>query len=67
MNPPQEDVGRRLEIDDEIGRRDVAREKVVEALVDEEFVVVEIQVREDLVLVEHVVRDGDLTEEIRLS
>ena len=39
----------------EIGRRDVAREQIVQPLIDEQLVVVEIQIREDLVLVEEVV------------
>ena len=53
----QQHVGRRLQVDDEIGRRHVAREQVEEPLVDEQLVVVEVQVREDLVLVEQVVAD----------
>ena len=65
--PAQQHVGGRLEIDDEIGRRHVARQQIVEPLVDEQLVVVEIEVREDLVLVEQVVADRDLAEQIRLA
>ena len=64
--PAQQHVGRRLQVDDEIGRRDVARQQIVEPLIDEQLVVVEIQIREDLVLVEQVVADRDLAEEIGL-
>ena len=64
--PAHEDVGRRLQIDHQIGRRDVLREQIVETLIDEQLVVVEIQIREDLVLVEQVVADRRLREEIAL-
>src|SRR5581483_6297785 len=64
---PQEHVGRRLEVENQIRRRDVAREQLVEALVDEQLVVVEIQEREDLVLVEDVVANRRLREEVRLA
>ena len=67
VDAAQQDVGRRLQVDDEIGRRDVGREQIVQALIDEELVVVEIQIREDLVLVEEVVADRDLAEEIGLT
>ena len=43
-------VGRRLQVDDEVGRGNVLGEQVEEPLVDEQLVVVEVQVREDLVL-----------------
>ena len=66
MHAPQQHVGRRLQVDDEIGRRHVAREQIVEPLVDEQLVVVEIQIREDLVLVEQVVADRRLAEEVGL-
>jgi hypothetical protein len=56
-----------LQVDDEIGRRRVAREQIVQTLIDEELVVVEIQIREDLVLVEELVADRHLREEIRLA
>ena len=64
---PYEDVGRRLKVDDEIGRRDVAREKLVEPLIDEQLVVVEVEVGEDLVLVEEVVGDRRLRKKIALT
>ena len=48
------------------GAGHVAREQIVEPLIDEQLVVVEVQVREDLVLVEQVVGDRDLAEEVRL-
>jgi hypothetical protein len=44
LQPFEEHIGRRLKINDEIGRRHVAREKVEQALVDEQLVVVEIEV-----------------------
>ena len=62
-----EPVGRALQVDDDVGRGQVAREQVVEALVDEQLVVVEGEVREDLVLVEQVVADGRLAEEVALA
>src|SRR6185436_8894562 len=52
--------------DDKVRRRDVACQQIVEALVDEQLVVVEIQVREDLILVEQIIADRDLAEEICL-
>ena len=55
--PAEQDVGRRLQVDDEVGRRHVARQQIVEPLIDEQLVVVEIEIREDLVLVEQVVGD----------
>ena len=62
----QQHVGRRLQIDDEIGRRHVARQQVEQPLVDEQLVVVEIQIREDLVAVEDVVADRRLLEQVGL-
>ena len=59
-------VGRRLQVDHQVGRRHVAREQLVQPLVDEELVVVEVQVREDFVLVEQVVADRRLAEQVRL-
>jgi cyclophilin family peptidyl-prolyl cis-trans isomerase/HEAT repeat protein len=59
-------VGRGLEVNHEVRRRDVLREEVVESLVDEELVIVEIEIREDLVLVEQVIADGGLREEVAL-
>ena len=59
-----EHLGRCLQVDHEIGRRDVRREQIVEPLIDEQLVVVEIQIREDLVLVEQVVADRRLREQI---
>ena len=67
VDAAQQDVGRRLQVDDEIRRRDVVREQLVQALVDEQLVVVEIQIREDLVLIEEVVADSHLAEEIGLA
>ncbi len=49
------------------GGGDVAREQIVQTLIDEQLVVVEVQIREDLVLVEQVVADRDLAEQIRLA
>src|SRR6185436_14408540 len=57
----------RLQIDDEIGRRGVAGEQIVETLVNEQLVIVEVQVREDLVLVEQIVGDRELAEQVRLA
>ena len=59
-------VGRRLQVDHEIGRRHVLRQQLVEPLIDEQLVVVEVQVRVDLVALEQVVADGQLAEEIAL-
>src|SRR6185437_11638777 len=59
-------VGRRLQIDDEIRRRHVLREQVVQLLIDEQLVVVEIQVRVDLVALEQVIAHRHLAEKIRL-
>ena len=59
-NTANQNLGRRLQVDDEIGLAHVAREQLVEPLVDEELVVVEVQVRVDAVLFENVVADGDL-------
>jgi hypothetical protein len=59
-------LGRGLEVDDEVRRRHVAGQQVEEALIDEQFVVVQVQVREDLVLVEQVVADRGLQEQVGL-
>src|SRR5712671_1069910 len=67
VEAPEQHVGRRLQIHDEIGGRYVLSEQIVQSLVDEQFVVVEIEVREDLVLVEEVIGDRDLVEEVCLS
>ncbi len=64
--PLAQPVGGALQVDDDVGRGEIAREQVVEALVDEQLVVVERQVREDLVLVEQVVAHRRLAEEIAL-
>ncbi len=48
------------------GAGDVARQQIVEPLVDEQLVIVEIEVREDLVLVEQIVGDRRLAEEVGL-
>jgi len=62
-----QDVGRRLQVDHEIGGRHVRGEQFVEPLVDEQLVVVEIQVGVDLVAIEQVVADRDLAEKVGLS
>ena len=67
VHTAQQDVGRRLQIDDQIRRRHVVDEQIVQTLIDKELVVVEIQVRKDLVLVEQIIADRDLTEEIGLA
>src|SRR5262249_14428408 len=64
---PQQYVGGRLQVEHEIWCRDVAREELVQRLVDVQLIVVEVQKREDLVLVEQIVADGDLTEQIGLT
>ena len=60
-------LGRRLQVDDQVGRRDVLGQQVVEPLVDEQLVVVEIQVRVDPVPLEQVVGDDDLAEQVGLA
>ena len=65
--PAREHVGRGLQVDHQVGSQDVAREKVVQALVDKELVVVEIEKRVDPIFVEDVVADGDLAEQVRLA
>ena len=60
-------VGRCLEVDDEIGRGHVFREELVQALVDEQFVVIEVEAGEDLVLVEEIVGNRRLREQIGLA
>ena len=67
MHAAQEHVGGRLQVDDEIGRRHVAHEELVQPLIDEQLVVVEIEEREDLVFVEQVVADGRFREQIGLA
>jgi len=69
--PPRVDAakqyfGWRLQVQDQIGLGRVAREKIVETLIDEQLVVVEIQVGEDLVFVEEVIRNRRLREQVRL-
>jgi hypothetical protein len=61
-----EQLGRGLEIDDQVGKRHVARQQLVEPLVDEQVVVVEVQVGVDPVLLEQVVADRRLAEEVGL-
>src|SRR5439155_21219986 len=67
VHASEQHVGRRLQIDDEIGRGDVVREQLVQPLIDEQLVVVEIEIREDLVFVEEVIADRDLAEEVCLT
>src|SRR5262249_27367734 len=64
---PQQDIGRRLQVDDEVRRGDITCEEIVQTLVDEQLVIVEVQVREDLVLVEDVIADRRLRKEIGLA
>jgi hypothetical protein len=64
--PLDEQLGRRLQVDDQVWERHVARQQLVEPLVDEQVVVVEIQVGVDAVLLEQVVADRRLAEEVRL-
>src|SRR6185503_3049440 len=64
--PLDEDLTRCLQIDHEIGCGNIFRQQIVEPLVDEQFVVVEIQIREDFVLVEQVVTYRRLREKISL-
>ena len=45
----------------------VAREEIVQALVDEELVVVEVEIGVDAIFFEDIVADGDLREEVRLA
>src|SRR4029078_5202201 len=61
-----ENITRRLQVDHEIGSRNVFGQQIVEPLVDEQLVVVEIEIRKDLVLVEQVVTPRRLREEISL-
>ena len=67
MQPLEQHIARRLQVDHEIRRRHVLREQIEQALVDEQFVVVEIEVRVDAILLEDVVADRDLCEKIGLS
>src|SRR6185503_10765265 len=66
VHSTEQNIGRGLQIDDEIRRRDVAGEQLVEVLIDEQLVIVEVEVGEDLVLVEDVIADRRLAEKIRL-
>src|SRR5262245_10838436 len=65
--PSQQHFSRRLQIDYEIGRRDIPRKQIVQTLIDEQLVVVEIDVRKDLVAIEEIVRDCQLAKQIGLS
>src|SRR5690349_25057233 len=62
---PAERVGRCLEIDDEIRRREVADDEIEQPLVDEELVVVEIEKGVHPVALEQVVADRRLRSEER--
>ena len=67
MQSSNDEVGGRLQTDDEIGRRHIPGKQVVQTLVDEQLVVVEVEVRVDLVFLEQVVADRRLVEEVGLS
>ena len=60
-------VGRSLQVDNQVRGHDVRGQQVVETLVNEQFVVVEIQVRVDFVFVKKVVADSELAEQICLT
>src|SRR5262245_2074952 len=64
--PSDEQVGGSLQVDDQIRCGDVLSQQVEEALVDEQLVVIEVQIRKDLVLVEQVIADCGLREQIGL-
>jgi hypothetical protein len=66
VHAAQEHVGRRLQVDHQIGWWHVARKQLVQPLVDEQLIVVEVQIREDLVLVEQIVAKRGLAEQVRL-
>src|SRR4051812_19844882 len=66
LEPAAEHVGRRLEVDHEIRRRDVVREQLVEPLIDEQLVVIEVEIRVNLVALEQVIADGGVREEVAL-
>jgi HEAT repeat protein/cyclophilin family peptidyl-prolyl cis-trans isomerase len=59
--------GGRLKIDDEVGSRHILGEQVEEPLVDEQFVVIEVQVRVNPIFFEDVVANRILREEIGLT
>src|SRR5688500_3627609 len=65
--PPTHDLDRRLQVDHQVWRRHVRRDQLVQALVDEQLVVVEVHVGVDLVAIEEIVRDQQLAEEIGLA
>ena len=65
--PAAQDVSRRLQVDDQIGRRQIGHEQLVETLIDEQLVVVQVQIRVDLVPLEQVIADRELAEEIALA
>src|SRR5260221_1229764 len=59
-------VGRGLEIDDEVRRRDILCEQVIQPLINEELVVVQVQVGVDAVFFKNVVANRDLREQVGL-
>ena len=65
--PAAQHVGRGLQVDHEVGHRQVRGQQLVEPLVDEQLVVVEVQVGVDLVALEEVVAERQLAEEIELA
>ena len=63
LDAAAEHVGRRLQVDDEVGRGDVGAQQLEQPLIDEQLVVVERLVGVDLVLVEQIVADRGLREQ----
>ena len=64
---PLQHVDRRLEKDDEVGQRKIARHQLVEPLIDEQLVVVEIGERVDAIALEDEVANRRLAEKISLA
>ena len=62
-----EHVGGRLQIDDDVRRRHILRQQLVEPLIDEQLVVVEVEKGVDAIAIEEVVRDRRLREEVALA
>ena len=65
-DPLQQDVGGRLQVDDQIRLRDLLLQDRIELLVDHQLIVAQAQIGEDLVLGEDVVAQHDLVEQVRL-
>src|SRR5688500_5737700 len=66
LQPFEEHLARRLEVDHEIGSRHALRKQVEQSLIDEQLVVVEIQIGINAVFREDVIADRDLREQICL-